>query len=104
MRAQRARSGPEGPAAGAKRPHATEGPAAGPKGPHAGPKGPQQAQRASTRDRRDREGERSETVVPEATDKTYEKSGDYTDKNTTHKTDQKPDISQHYLHEFFGAY
>ena len=33
-----------------------------------GPKGPQRAQRARTRARRAREGERSETVVPEATD------------------------------------
>ena len=34
----------------------------------AGPKGPQRARRARTRARRAREGERSETVVPEATD------------------------------------
>ena len=36
--------------------------------PPAGPKGPQRARRARTRARRAREGERSETVVVEATD------------------------------------
>ena len=38
---------------------------------NAGPKGPQRARRARTRARRAREGERSETVVPDATDLTY---------------------------------
>ena len=42
--------------------------ACGPEGPAVGPKGPQRARRARTWARRAREGERSETVLPEATD------------------------------------
>ena len=59
---------PEEPTAGPKGPQRARRALSGPEGPAAGPKGLQRAQRAHTQARRACEGERSETVVPEAVD------------------------------------